>query len=412
MKAEIFSCGTELLLGDVLNTNAQYIAKRLSEFGIFVYRQVVIGDNKDRLMDAFFDGFRYADMIFVTGGLGPTKDDLTKETASEYFQKDMYISNNSLDSIHNYFDKQNKEMPENNKKQAFFPEDSIILKNDIGTAPGCIMKRLGKTIVLLPGPPKEMELMFDNYVIPYLEKLQECVLYSKTLRLIGIGESEVAQKIDDIIESQGNPTIASYCKLGEVTLRITANAKTKWEAIKLVEPMENTVRERLGEYIYGTDDDTIEKIIGDFLISHGLKISTAESCTGGLLAGRLINYPGISEAFMEGAVTYSLKAKMKRLGVSKGTLKKYGAVSKETAAEMAKGIAKASKTDIGVSVTGVAGPGASEGKPVGLVYVGIYMNKQVQTFQLNLAGDRQDIRNKVVFQALNLLRLELQKNYK
>ncbi|MFL0252749.1 competence/damage-inducible protein A [Clostridium neuense] len=407
MKAEILCVGTEILLGDILNTNTQFLSKELANMGFSIYHQAVVGDNVERLKNEFKLAIERADIVITTGGLGPTKDDLTKETAAEYFGKKLIFDEDSYTSIVEYFDKLGVKISENNKKQAYFPEGCTILKNDYGTAPGCIINEDNKIVILLPGPPREVLPMFKNYVVPYLKKYQEAVFVSKVLRVVGIGEGNAAEKLQDIMDRQTNPTIAPYAKDNEVTFRITASAKTEKEALDLIEPMEKEVRERLGDNVYGTDDTSLEEVVGKLLIENNITIATAESCTGGLLAGRLVNYPGISEVFMQGAVTYSNDAKIERLGVKKETLDKFGAVSSETAAEMAEGIAKTSNTNIGVSTTGIAGPGGgTEEKPVGLVYVGLYINGKVKTKKLNIPGDRQKVRNRVVTIALDWIRRE------
>lgn len=408
MKAEIIAVGTEILLGDIVNTNAQYLARRLASLGVNVFHQSVIGDNAERLKEELKLSFDRSDIVITTGGLGPTQDDLTKETGAEFFGKKMILHEESLRWIEDYFKKLNKALNEGNKKQAYFPEGSIILPNSHGTAPGCIIEENKKILIVLPGPPREMKPMFEDSVVPYLKKFQETILLSKVLRICGIPEGHMADEITDIIESGKNPTIAPYAKEGEVTLRITASAKSEEEALNLIKPAEDKIRERLGENVYGTGDTSLEEVIGKLLLSKKLTISTAESCTGGMLAARLINYPGISSAFMDGAVTYSNEAKIKRLGVKKETLEKYGAVSKETAIEMAEGIAKTSGTDIGISTTGIAGPGGGTlEKPVGLVYIGLCINGRTIFKELNCPGDRQMVRSRTVTTALDMLRREL-----
>lgn len=408
MRAEILAVGTEILLGNIVNTNAQYIASRLADLGIEVYHQSVVGDNRERLKEAFELAFSRADIVITTGGLGPTKDDLTKETAFEFFKKEAVIHEDLLKDLEEHFKKLNVPLGENNKKQAVFPKDAIIMPNNNGTAPGCIIEEKGKILAVLPGPPREMKAMFEESLVPYLKKFQSSVLVSKTLRIIGIGESAVAEIIDDILENSKNPTVAPYAKSGEVTLRITAKAKSEDECERLIIPVEKEIRDRLGVAVYGEGESTIDEVVSKMLIDKNLTIATAESCTGGLLAGSIINYPGVSSVFKEGFVTYSNEAKMKRLSVKKETLDKFGAVSKETAEEMAIGAAKAAGTDVSISTTGIAGPGGgSKDKPVGLVYVGIYVKGKVKTKELHLTGDRQWIRNMTVMKALDFLRREL-----
>ncbi|CAH2212699.1 competence/damage-inducible protein A [Tepidibacter aestuarii] len=407
MRAEILCVGTEILLGDIVNTNAQFLAKELADLGICVYYQTVVGDNPDRLKEALKIAFSRANLVITTGGLGPTKDDLTKEVCAEFFNKELEMNKESMDYIKEYFKSQNKDMVKSNEKQACFPKDSIILKNDCGTAPGCIMKDDEKTVILFPGPPREMNYMFKNYAKPYLQKYQKDIIESKTLRLCGMGESSVEEKIKDLIEGQTNPTIAPYAKNGEVTLRITARASSNEEAKNLIEPLKNEIYSRLSLYVYGEDDTCLEFEVAKMIMDKNLTIATAESCTGGLIASRLINYPGISSVFNEGMVTYTNESKMKRLGVKKETLEKYGAVSEQTATEMAIGVAKNTGSNIGISVTGIAGPGGgSDQKPVGLVYIGVCINGVTKVKQLNLKGDRNRIRNITAIKALNFLRLE------
>lgn len=408
MKAEILAVGTEILLGDIVNTNSHYISKRLADLGISVYYQTVAGDNEERLYNAYKLAFERADIVIATGGLGPTNDDLTKEIGAKYFGKELVLHEESLDYIKNFFEKLNRPMSSGNRKQALFPEGAIILPNPNGTAPGCIIEENNKILVMMPGPPKEMVPMFENSVAPYLQKFSEGVLVSKVLRVVGLGESAMAEKVLDILNNSTNPTVAPYAKDNEAILRITAKGRTEEEAEQLIIPIEKEIRERIGTDIYAEGETTLEAVVGEMLVNSKLTIATAESCTGGLLAGTLINYPGISSVFMEGAVTYSNEAKIKRLGVKEETLNKYGAVSEETAREMAEGISKASGTDIGISVTGIAGPGGgTEEKPVGLVYVGLYIKGEVKVKKLNMFGDRQKIRNRTVVSALDWLRREL-----
>lgn len=408
MRAEILSIGTELLLGDILNTNAQYIARRLADVGIFVYYQTVVGDNPERMAKAFNLAFERADLVITTGGLGPTKDDLTKELAAEYFGKRLVEDRASLKKIEEYFAKSGRPMTENNRKQAYFPEGSIIVPNPNGTAPGCIIDEKGKILVMMPGPPKEMVPMLEEQVMPYLSKYQDCILVSKVLRVLGLGESLMEDKIKDLMDAQTNPTIAPYAKDGEAILRITARGRDKSEAEELIAPVENAIRERLGDNIYGTGETSIEQVLAEILMSKKLTISLAESCTGGLVCSKLVKVPGISSVLMEGAVTYSNDAKIRRLNVKKETLEKHGAVSAETAAEMAEGIAKAAGTDIGLSVTGIAGPdGGTDEKPVGLVYAGLYIKGKVMTRKYNFPGNRQNVQNRTAISVLDWLRREL-----
>lgn len=408
MIAEILSVGTELLLGDILNTNAQYLSKRLADLGINVYFQTVVGDNSERLKKAYDIAFKRADIVITTGGLGPTMDDLTKEIGAEYFGKELILYEDLLDNIKEYFKKLNRTFAKSNEKQAYFPEGAVILPNKNGTAPGCIIDEKGKVLIMLPGPPFEMIPMFEDYVVPFIKRYTDGVIVSKVIRTFGIGESHMAEKVSDLIENMKNPTVAPYAKQNEAILRITAKGKDEFEAKKLIEPIAEEIKKRLGDYVYGEDDDTLENVVARMLIDNNMTISTAESCTGGLLAAKLINYPGISKVFMEGAITYSNEAKLSRLKVKKETLERYGAVSSEVAAEMALGIAKTSNTRIGISTTGIAGPdGGSEEKPVGLVYIGLCIDGNVKTTRYNFSGDRQKIRERAAMYAIDFLRREL-----
>ncbi|MGL5314716.1 MAG: competence/damage-inducible protein A [Peptostreptococcaceae bacterium] len=408
MKAEIITVGTEILLGDIVNTNSQYLAKELASLGIEVYYQSSVGDNEQRLLQSFEESLKRSDIVITTGGLGPTEDDITKEVACKYFGQDVELHKPSWEKIESYFKRLGAEITENNKKQAYFPKDSIILENNNGTAPGVILEKDNKKIIVLPGPPREMKLMFENEVKPYLQRLTDNVLVSETIRIFGIGEAALEDKIIDIIKEQSNPTVAPYVGDMEVRLRVMAKAKTEEKAKELLKPVVKKIEDRVGEYIYAKGDTSIEEVVSKMLVEKNLTVSTSESCTGGLVSATLINYPGISSVFVEGCVTYSNEAKVSRLGVKEETLEKYGAVSEETAREMAKGIAKHFGTNIGLSTTGIAGPeGGSDEKPVGLVYIGIYINGKTKVKRFVFNGDRQTVRLRATKNILNELRLEL-----
>ncbi|CEQ27236.1 competence/damage-inducible protein A [Paraclostridium sordellii] len=408
MKAEIITVGTEILLGDIVNTNSQFLAKELASLGLDVYYQSTVGDNESRLMDTLNESLDRSDIIITTGGLGPTNDDITKEVAAKCFNQELVFYNDIWKDIKQYFEKIGVEPTENNKKQAYFPKDCIILNNSNGTAPGAILKKENKMIIVLPGPPKEMIPMFNNELKKHLENLTDYKLISRTLRFFGIGESELEDKLSDIINNQTNPTIAPYAKEGEVTLRITAKSYTKDDADNLIDEVENKIKTLVGKYLYGYGETTLEETVAKLLVEKNLTIAVSESCTGGMVSSMLIDYPGISQVFMEGCVTYSNEAKMSRLGVKKETLDSFGAVSTETAIEMAKGVAMNLKTNVGLSTTGIAGPGGgTTEKPVGLVYIGLYINGKTKVKKLNLAGSREKIRVKATKEALNFLRLEL-----
>ena len=408
MKAEIITVGTEILLGDILNTNCRYLSRELAAMGIEMYYQITVGDNEERLLKTLEESLNRSDIVICTGGLGPTEDDITKEVCAKYFGYELELHKPSLDAMIERFKHMNRVPTKNNEKQAYFPKEAYILKNDNGTAPGCIMEKEGKMIVVLPGPPREMESMFENYVKPYLSKLTDDVIESEVLRIIGVGESKVENDILDIIDSQTNPTIATYAKGYECTLRITAKAKSVEEAKELIKPMSDEMKRRFGQSLYETGETSIEEVVSKMLVENNLKIAVAESCTGGMVSASLINYPGISSVFMEGCVTYSNEAKMKSLGVKKETLDVYGAVSDKCAKEMASGVAARYNTNIGIATTGIAGPdGGTDEKPVGLVYFGIYINGKVISKKYVFNGDRQGVRERATRTILNDLRLEL-----
>lgn len=408
MKAEIITVGTEILLGDILNTNCRYLSRELAAMGIEMYYQITVGDNEERLLKTLDESLNRSDIVICTGGLGPTEDDITKEVCAKYFGYELELHKPSLDAMIERFKHMNRVPTKNNEKQAYFPKEAYILKNDNGTAPGCIMEKEGKMIVVLPGPPREMESMFENYVKPYLSKLTNDVIESEVLRIIGVGESKVENDILDIIDSQTNPTIATYAKGYECTLRITAKAKSVEEAKELIKPMSDEMKRRFGQSLYATGETSIEEVVSKILVENNLKIAVAESCTGGMVSASLINYPGISSVFMEGCVTYSNEAKMKSLGVKKETLDVYGAVSDKCAKEMASGVAARYNTNIGIATTGIAGPdGGTDEKPVGLVYFGIYINGKVISKKYVFNGDRQGVRERATRTILNDLRLEL-----
>lgn len=407
MKAELICVGTELLLGDIINTNAAFIARNLAALGIDHIYEAVVGDNRERLLCQLEITKQRADIIILCGGLGPTQDDLTRETVAEHLNKKLIYNENVYKHIEEYFRKIKRQLTENSKKQAYVIEGAKVLMNEWGTAPGLICEAENKTYILLPGPPMELEPMFEKYVLPYLKEKSGNVILSKTIKIMGIGEAQAEEMILHLINSK-NPTIAPYAKNGEVHFRITAKAKTEEEARGLIEPVYNKLKEIFGINIYAEDDETLEEVVAKLLLEKNLKIAVAESCTGGLVTAQLINYPGISKVLLEGVVTYSNDAKKSRLNVSEETLKLHGAVSYQTAIEMAEGVAKTAKADVGISTTGIAGPsGGTSKKPVGLVYLGVYI-KGYKTFkELRLTGDRQKIRERAAKELLNFLRMEL-----
>ena len=409
MKAEIIAVGTELLMGEILNSNSRDIARELYNLGIDVYHQSVVGDNLNRVSKELETAFERADLVITTGGLGPTRDDLTKEAAAHFLKREMILDEESIRHLEDFFGSRGLPLNEGNKRQAYFPEGAKIIPNENGTAPACIIEFDEKVLVILPGPPREVIPLMEKYIIPYLEKRTGKVFISDIINISGIGEGHMEEKIMDIIEAQENPTVAPYAKEHGLTLRVTASASTEQEARLLLEPVVKKVCDRLGMDVYAIGDTTLEAVVASLLIEQNLSISVAESCSGGLLAGRLINYPGISKVFKEGFITYSNESKINTLGVDYKILSKYGAVSEEVAKQMAKGAADRAKSDVALSITGIAGPdGGTDEKPVGLVYIGLYLLGEVKVMKMDSWGSRDNVRRRAVSQALDMLRRELQ----
>jgi len=407
MNAEILCVGTELLLGDIVNTNATYLAKELASCGINCYCQTVVGDNPQRLRECLEQALNRADMVITTGGLGPTYDDLTKETVAEYFGRDMVLHQDTLDRMRGFFARIQRPMTKNNEKQAMMPKDAVIFFNDRGTAPGLAVEGGGKTVILLPGPPREMTAMFQSGVRPYLEQRSKTVLVSHSIHLIGVGESQVEQQLRDFMLEHQNPTIAPYAKEGEVMLRVTASAPTREEADELIWPVVEDIRGQYDKYVYGVDVGTLQNALVIALKEKNLTVCTAESCTGGLISQRITQIPGSSGVFHCGVCAYANDIKTALLGVTQSTLETHGAVSEQCALEMARGARRISGADIGISTTGIAGPdGGTETKPVGLVYVAVSSRWYERALELRLGrgyGDeRESIRNAAASNALAL----------
>lgn len=415
MTVELISVGTEILLGNIVNTNAAYLAEKIALLGLSCYHQSSVGDNEERMEDAIRVALSRSDIVILSGGLGPTKDDLTKEVTAKVFGKELVEDAHTKARIQKFFDQiqgKNKgaSITSNNWKQALVPEGAIVVDNHNGTAPGLIMEdENGKIAILLPGPPNEIKPMFERDIAPYLNKLQPEGIYSKMVKVCSIGESRAETMVADIMDAQTNPTLAPYAKTGEVHFRVTAKAKDEETANALMKPMIEELYHRFGDKIYTTEEEiTLEEAIVTLLKGKQMTVTTAESCTGGLLAGRIMNVPGASAVYSEGYITYSDQAKAKLLGVSEDTLKEFSAVSAETAAEMAEGACKAAGADAALSVTGIAGPdGGSEEKPVGLVYVGCCVNGKVRTEEFHFTGNREKNRDYAVVRALTVLREEL-----
>lgn len=413
MIAELVSVGTELLLGNIVNTNTQYLAEKCALLGLSMYHQVTVGDNRERLSQVLETALKRSDVVILTGGLGPTEDDLTKEVCAEVMGFPLEEDSHTKERIRQYFKNSiYKEIPDNNWKQALVPHGALVLDNDNGTAPGLILEKDGKAAILLPGPPNELKPLFENQVFPYLQKRQPEVIRSQMIKICGYGESQVEDRLLDLIDGQTNPTIATYAKTAEVHLRITAKAADEAEARELLKPVAEEIRNRFGEAVYTTEEEeTLEMAVVRLLKEQGLAVTTAESCTGGLIGGRLVNVPGASGVFREGFITYSNEAKTKRLGVRESTLKEYGAVSEQTAREMAAGGALAGASEACIAVTGIAGPDADGKKPVGLVYIACCIKDRIRVEEYHFKGNRDKIREQSVVKALDLLRRSILATY-
>lgn len=406
MTAEIICVGTEILLGNIVNTNAAYLAEKCAFLGISNYYQVVVGDNEERLLEAINTAKKRADVIFLVGGLGPTEDDLTKETAAKAFNVNLVEDEKAKENIITILTKRGRDITNNNFKQALVPEGSTVLYNENGTAPGIIMEAEGKVTVMLPGPPNEFIPMVESQVEPYfMSKEDGDTFYSRVVKIIGVGESAVAEQIS-FLTSMTNPTVATYAKTGEVHVRVTALAKSDQEAKNLVKPVVEKLKDMYGANVYTTyETETLEESVVHLLARKGYTITTAESCTGGLLSGTIVNAAGASEVFNGGFVTYSNKFKKNFIGVKKTTLEKYGAVSEKVAKEMARGAQKEAKADVAISTTGIAGPdGGSPEKPVGLVYIGCAVKDKVYVEKYNFSGNRAKVRQNTVAAALSMVR--------
>lgn len=371
--AEILCVGTELLLGDIVNTNASYISRRLAALGIPVYRQAVVGDNPERMREAVAGSFARSDCLILTGGLGPTCDDITKEIVAEYFGLGLELNEEALERMKSYFSSTGRNMTKNNEKQAMAPKGARVLQNDWGTAPGFVIEEGGKTAILLPGPPIELEPMWRERVEPYLFERSDSVIVSKNIHILGMGESAVEEKLYRMMTELTNPTVAPYAGNGEVRVRVSARAKDSETASAMCDGLIDEIRKtEVGEFIYGIDVDSIENALVTSLRERGMTIACAESCTGGLIAKRITDIAGCSEVFFGGCVTYAVDAKVKLIGVSRETIEKYGVVSAQTACEMARGVRLALGSDIGISTTGIAGPGGgTPEQPVGTVYIAV-----------------------------------------
>lgn len=408
MRTEIIAVGTELLLGEIVNTDAPMIAQGLAELGIGVYFQTVCGDNPDRLKSVLEVAKQRADLIITTGGLGPTADDLTKETIAAAFGKGLVRDEESMARLREHF--KGRTMTKNNEKQADVPEGCTVFQNDWGTAPACAFEGEGCLVIMLPGPPRECRPLFREKVMPFLEKRRGGALCSRYVKVFGMGESEMASRLSRQMDTWENPTAAPYAKEGECLVRITAMGKDKEEAFAMTEPAVREVRQVLGDVVYGVDADSLEQVVVQGMTARGLTLATAESCTGGLMGKRITDVPGASACYLGGVVSYQNEVKENLLGVRHETLITKGAVSEDTACQMAEGVRKALGADIGISTTGVAGPGGgTPEKPVGLIYVGISTKDKTWAVRiLRPRQSRESLRRLASSTAFDLVRRHLE----
>lgn len=408
MRTEIIAVGTELLLGEIVNTDAPMIAQGLAELGIGVYFQTVCGDNPDRLKSVLEVAKQRADLIITTGGLGPTADDLTKETIAAAFGKGLVRDEESMARLREHF--KGRTMTKNNEKQADVPEGCTVFQNDWGTAPACAFEGEGCLVIMLPGPPRECTPLFREKVMPFLEKRRGGALCSRYVKVFGMGESEMASRLSRQMDTWENPTAAPYAKEGECLVRITAMGKNKEEAFAMTEPAVREVRQVLGDVVYGVDVDSLEQVVVQEMTARGLTLATAESCTGGLMGKRITDVPGASACYLGGVVSYQNEVKENLLGVRHETLITKGAVSEDTACQMAEGVRKALGADIGISTTGVAGPGGgTPEKPVGLIYVGISTKDKTWAVRiLRPRQSRESLRRLASSTAFDLVRRHLE----
>ncbi len=405
--AEIISVGTELLLGNTANTDARDISQMLSELGINVYYHTVVGDNDERLKKAVEIARSRANIIITTGGLGPTYDDMTKQTLAECFGKAIVFDEGEAETIRCYFDRRlhNAGITDNNYRQAMLPEGCTVFHNSCGTAPGCAFESDGIHVLMLPGPPRECVSMFKNCAVPYLRALSDSVIVSHNINIFGKGESVIEDMLRSIMLKLSNPTLAPYAKEGEVMLRLTAKAATESEARELMSPVLAQVLSTLGDNVYSIDADSFESRVLELLTENKTTIATAESCTGGMISKRLTDVPGASAVFLGGAVSYSNESKTDMLGVPAEVISSYGAVSRECAEKMALGVRARLKADIGISATGIAGPANdSIYKDIGLVYIALAAKDVLYCRRLHLGTDRHRVRTVASNHAFDMLR--------
>lgn len=412
MKAEIIAIGTELLVGQIANTNAQFLSQALNDLGVDVYYHTVVGDNPRRMLESFRIAAARSELVIVTGGLGPTQDDITKEVLGQFTGRSIQMDDHALRKISDYFVARGLPMSDNNARQAMTLSGATVLPNDNGMAVGIALTERGVHWLVLPGPPREMRTMFRNYAAPWIRSQHSGLqpLYSVTLKFAGIGESLLAEQLADLIERQTDPTIAPYAKDGEVALRLSTKAASQAEADRKMKAMIEEIQNRVGRYLYATRDVPLEQAVVEWLMDAKQTLSVAESCTGGLLGELITSIPGSSNVLMGGVISYSAKAKIEQLGVSEQTISRHGTISAETAEQMAAGCRRLFATDWALSVTGVAGPGEAEGKKPGTVFVAIAGREGVESYALQLSGDREIIRLRAAKAVLYRLWQKLRKS--
>ncbi len=405
MNAELIMVGTELLLGEIIDTNGAYLARKLAPLGINLYYKSVVGDNLQRMKEALKIALKRSDLVITSGGLGPTLDDITKDAITQVFGLEMVVNEEAKANVEGFFKRLGRTMCQNNLRQALIPQGAIPIYNPVGSAPGIMLEQGEKLVIALPGVPRELEVMTEETLIPYLSKKggDLRVIKSRVLKFRGIGESQLEMELMDLIKGQKNPTLAPLASVGEVRLRITASGMME-EVDHLIQEMEDEIRTRLGHYIYGRDEDDFLDVVASLLKEQGLTISVAESCTGGLISHMLTNIPGSSSYYQQGAVVYSNEAKMRLLEVPRDLLREHGAVSQEVAIAMAKGVRRLSKTDMGLGVTGIAGPdGGTLEKPVGLVYIALASEDKVECKRFTFPGDRLNNKTRAAMAALDMI---------
>lgn len=410
MNAEIVCIGTELLLGHIVNSNASYIARKLAELGIDHYFQTTVGDNPQRLSSTIRTALSRSDIVITTGGLGPTIDDITANVIAKTIDRKLILERAVLKDVADYFKRQNKKIPKDSLRQALIPEGAKWLKNPYGTAPGLIIEQGAKILIALPGPPREMGPMVEDHVVPYLRSRSKAgqILKSKSLKLTGLVEAKVNQKVKDLLRLSGPVQVGIYARLGEVELKVMVKEKNEKSADNEIKKLERIIRKRVGSHVYGVDDETLEGAVGNLLAKRKKTVAVAESCSGGLMANLITNISGASKYFKSGIVAYSNDSKVNDLDVPADVIKKNGAVSPQVAKKMAAGIRNRANVDIGIAVTGIAGPkGATKKKPVGLVFIALSTKKKSNCRQFNFSGLRTEVKLQTAQAALNMLRCEL-----